>query len=133
MANKKNLLLLFENPGEPVFTQKGKNNAVFDMPEKFLDERYQPIGAEVQSRFGDDAGERIPVKDIQIPNLSAFDFKQLGKQENFSLFIPKHRKIASALTDIFMSEFTNCHFKKNLKKCYLVQNNFFITQLLEHI
>ena len=28
--------------------------------------------------------------------------KQLGRQENFSLFIPKHRKIAARLIDIFM-------------------------------
>lgn len=104
MANKKNLLLLFENPGEPVFTQKGSNHAVFDVPENFIEERYKPLGAEIQNRFSDDAGERIPVKDIQVPNLDNVGFKQLGKQDNFSLFIPKHRKIASALTDIFMSK-----------------------------
>ncbi|KAG5668817.1 hypothetical protein PVAND_016740 [Polypedilum vanderplanki] len=102
MANKKNLLLLFENPGEPVFTQKGTNNAVFDVPSRFLDDRYQSIGAEIQNRFSDDAGERIPVRDIQPPNLDNVGLKQLGKQENFSVFIPKHRKLASALSDIFL-------------------------------
>lgn len=104
-AKKENLLLLFENPGEPVFTQKGKQNAVFEVPRKFLEEKYQAIGSEIQSRFGEDAGERIPVKDIKPPNLSAVGFNQLEKQENFSLFIPKHRKIASALTGIFLSKF----------------------------
>jgi hypothetical protein len=104
MADKKNLLLLLENPSEPVFTQKGKNNAVFDLPNRFLDEQYQPIGAEIQSRFGDDAGERIPVRDIQLPNLDKVGIKQLGKQENFTLFLPKHRRLAAALTDLFMSE-----------------------------
>ncbi|KAG5668816.1 hypothetical protein PVAND_016739 [Polypedilum vanderplanki] len=102
MANKKNLLLLFENPGEPVFTQKGKNHAVFELPSRFFDERYQPIGAEIQNRFSDDAGERIPVRDIQPPNLNHIGFEQLGKQDNFTLFIPKHRKLASALSDIFL-------------------------------
>jgi tyrosinase len=31
-----------------------------------------------------------------------FCHPQLGRQENFSLFIPKHRKIAGRLIDIFM-------------------------------
>jgi tyrosinase len=104
MANKKNLLLLFENPTEPVFTQKGSNHAVFDLPSRFLEERYQDIGTEIQNRFGEDAGERISVRDIQPPNLDAVGYKQLGKQDNFSVFIPKHRKIASRLIDLFMSE-----------------------------
>ena len=30
---------------------------------------------------------------------------QIGRREPFSLFIPKHRKIASKLIDIFMGEF----------------------------
>lgn len=54
MADKKNLLLLFEKPGEPVFTPKGKQNAVFDVPNNFLEDRFQPFGTEIQSRFGDD-------------------------------------------------------------------------------
>jgi tyrosinase len=106
MADKKNLLLLFENPGEPVFTQKGNNNAVFDLPSRFLEERYQDIGTEIQNRFSDDAGERIPVRDIQPPNLDAIGYKQLGKQDNFSVFIPKHRKLGSKLSDLFLSEST---------------------------
>jgi hypothetical protein len=54
MADKKNLLLLFERPGEPVFTPKGKENAVFQVPNNFLEERFQDIGTEIQSRFGDE-------------------------------------------------------------------------------
>lgn len=54
MADKKNLLLLFEHPGEPVFTPKGKNNAVFEVADNFLEERFQPFGTEIQSRFGDE-------------------------------------------------------------------------------
>lgn len=57
MANKKNLLLMFERPGEPVFMPKGKQNAVFEVPDNFLTEKYESIGTEVQSRFGEDAGK----------------------------------------------------------------------------
>lgn len=100
MADKQDLLLLFERPNEPIFTPKGKDNAVFEVPDNFLTEKYQPIGAEVQSRFGDDAGKRIPVQAISQPDLRVV--MQLGRQENFSHFIPKHRKIAARLIDIFM-------------------------------
>lgn len=100
MADKKNLLLLFERPNEPIFTPKGKDNAVFEVPDNFLTEKYQPIGSEIQSRFGEEAGVRIPVQNIAQPDLRIP--MQLGRQENFSLFIPKHRKLAGRLVDIFM-------------------------------
>lgn len=100
MADKNNLLLLFDRPNEPIFTPKGKDNAVFEVPDNFLTEKYQPIGAEVQSRFGEEAGVRIPVQSISAPDLRIP--MQLGRQENFSVFIPKHRKIAAKLIDLFM-------------------------------
>lgn len=100
MANKNDLLLLFERPNEPIFTPKGTDKAVFEVPDNFLTEKYQPIGTEVQSRFGDDADRRIPVQNIATPDLRLI--MQLGRQENFSHFIPKHRKIAAKLIDLFM-------------------------------
>jgi hypothetical protein len=54
MADKKNLLLLFEKPGEPVFLPKGKENAVFDVPNNFLEPRFQGIESEIESRFEDE-------------------------------------------------------------------------------
>ena len=100
MADKKNLLLFFERPNEPVFTPKGKENSVFEVPDNFLTEKYSAIGSELQSRFGEEAGVRIPVQNISMPDLRIP--MQLGRQENFSVFIPKHRKIAARLIDIFM-------------------------------
>lgn len=35
-GNKKNLLLLFDRPQEPVFVPKGKNKASFEVPPSFL-------------------------------------------------------------------------------------------------
>lgn len=41
MANKRNLLLLFERKLEPVFMEKGLKNAVFNVPDKLLSDRYK--------------------------------------------------------------------------------------------
>uniref|UniRef100_A0A1A9WK12 tyrosinase n=1 Tax=Glossina brevipalpis TaxID=37001 RepID=A0A1A9WK12_9MUSC len=100
MADRNDLLLLFEHPNEPVFMEKGRTVTVFDVPDKFLTDRYRPIGAEVQTRFGERAEKRIPVKDITLPDLRVP--LSLGRNEQFSLFIPRHRQIAGRLIDIFM-------------------------------
>lgn len=36
MADKKNLLLLYQRPLEPSFVPKGDKKAVFDIPENYL-------------------------------------------------------------------------------------------------
>ncbi|XP_055374476.1 phenoloxidase 2-like [Condylostylus longicornis] len=99
-ANKKDLLLLFERPQEPVFMKKGEDNAVFDVPEKFLTKRHQSIGPGLLERLSEDAGRRIQVKDIDLPDLT--EQMSLGRYEQFSLFIPFHRALAGSLIDIFM-------------------------------
>lgn len=102
MADKKNLLLLFDRPQEPVFMEKGETNSssVFDVPDNYLTDRYRPIGADLTNRFGEPANTRIPVRNITLPDLRIP--MQLGRHEQFSLFIPKHRKIAGRLIDIFL-------------------------------
>lgn len=100
MNYKKNLLLLYDRPREPIFMGKGKS--VFDVPDNYLTDRYRPIGPEIQNRFGELAEERIPVRSIALPDLRIP--MSLGRQEQFSLFIPRHRKIAARLIDIFMGE-----------------------------
>lgn len=103
MANKRNLLLLFERKLEPVFVEKGVNNSVFDVPDNLLTDRYKG-NPSIQDRFGENAGEHIPVRgDITIPNLKVP--MSLGRYEEFSLFIPRHAKIAAHLIDIFMGIF----------------------------
>lgn len=100
MANKNNLTLLFDRPLEPVFMEKGPNKVKFDVPSSLLSERYKN-NPEIQERFGENAGERIPVRaNIAIPNLKVP--MSLGRKEQFSLFIPRHRRIASHLINIFM-------------------------------
>lgn len=107
MANKRNLLLLFERPQEPVFMEKGSKSSVFDVPDNFLTDRYRGIGAELQNRFGETAGERIPVSNISIPNLKVPE--SLKRDEQFSLFIPKHRRIAGHLINIFVGKNNSTH------------------------
>lgn len=99
MADKNNLVLLFERPLEPVFMEKGKQNAVFDVPSNFLTDRYRVIGTDVQNRLGT---ESIPVRSISIPNLKIPE--SLGRNEPFSLFLTKHRRIAGHLINIFMGK-----------------------------
>nr|CAH7714652.1 unnamed protein product [Callosobruchus chinensis] len=55
---------------------------------------------QVTSRFGENATEKIPVNAITIPPLG--EILDLARDENFSLFIPKHRKIAGRLIDIYL-------------------------------
>ncbi|XP_054277594.1 phenoloxidase 2-like isoform X2 [Macrosteles quadrilineatus] len=95
------LLLLYERPLEPVFVPKG-DQQVFDVPEEYLVERYRPLQEELNNRFGENVKERISVKKINIPDLSVA--LGLGRQDNFSLFIPSHRKMASTLIEQFMSQ-----------------------------
>ncbi|XP_061400199.1 phenoloxidase 2-like [Musca vetustissima] len=100
MTDKKNLLLLFDRPTEPVFMQKGKTSTVFDVPDKYLTKRYERLGNEIQSRFGEKAEQRVPVREISLPDLRIP--MSLGRDEQFSLFVPRHRRIAGRLIDIFV-------------------------------
>ncbi|XP_063707043.1 phenoloxidase 2-like [Culicoides brevitarsis] len=95
---KKNLLLMFERPREPIFAKKG-DNVIFSVPENFLTERYKPIGTQLSNRFGD-VREEIRVSNISLPDMRPV--MALGRNEQFSLWIPRHRKIAGRLIDIFI-------------------------------
>lgn len=100
--DKKNLLLLFDRPQEPIFIGKGQDGkTVFDVPHNFITDRYRPIAAELQNRFGETADNRIPIRNISTPDLSLV--MSLERHAQFSLFIPRHRAIAGRLIDIFMS------------------------------
>lgn len=103
MADKNNLLLLLDRPQEPVFMMKGSassTSTVFDVPDNYLTDRYRPLGTELATRFGETADARIPVRNISLPDLRIP--MSLGRNEQFSLFIPRHRRIAGRLIDIFI-------------------------------
>lgn len=54
----------------------------------------------ILSRFGNDALSTVPIKQIAIPDLSVP--LSLGRREPFSLFIPRHRKCATHLAELFL-------------------------------
>lgn len=59
---------------------------------------------EIANRFAqENEAEVVNVENAPIPNLG--DILQLGRRENFSLFIPKHRDISAKLINIFLSKF----------------------------
>lgn len=94
--------------------KKGEGNTIFDVPDNYLTDRYRPIGTELTTRFGETADQRIPVRNISLPDLRIP--MSLGRNEQFSLFIPKHRRIAGRLIDIFIGEphiFKFIHYKCN--------------------
>ncbi|CAH1163694.1 unnamed protein product [Phaedon cochleariae] len=99
-ATKKNILKLYDRPKEFSFMPKGDNNAVFDVPPEYIPEEYKNIATQIVSRFGEEASERIQVSTISIPPLG--DILELRRDENFSLFIPKHRRIAGRLINIYL-------------------------------
>lgn len=103
-ADKKNLLLLFDRPQEPIFMEKGTRGTVFDVPSEFLEDRYKTIGADLYTRYAENALEIIPVRsDVTIPDLSLP--LSLGRHESFSLFVPRHRKLATRLVEIFLGKY----------------------------
>ncbi|XP_046387012.1 phenoloxidase 1-like [Ischnura elegans] len=100
-SQQQQVLYLLSRPQEPFFVPKGDKGAVFDVPNNnFLAERFQSVAGELGTRFGEDTNVRVPVTNITFPDLS-FPM-QLGRRDNFSLFIPRHREMASRLIDIFM-------------------------------
>lgn len=100
-SEKTNLLLLFDRPQEPVFVGKGDDKTVFEVPNSYLTDRYKPIGVELANRFGEEAQNKVSVSEVPPPNLT--EILELGRHDNFSLFIPKHRRLAGRLIDIFMA------------------------------
>lgn len=65
------------------------------------------MAPEVFNRFADDTASKVQVKQISLPDLSVP--LQLGRREPFSLFIPKHRKLAARLIDIFLGSFSQLY------------------------
>lgn len=58
---------------------------------------------EILDRSEEFADEYVHVKQIAIPSLG--NVTQLGKDEAFSLFIPKHQKLAAELIELFLGRF----------------------------
>ncbi|CAG9864099.1 unnamed protein product [Phyllotreta striolata] len=99
-ATKQNILKLFDRPKELVIQPKGRDNTVFDVPPSYIPDQYKNVGNQIVSRFGEEAEGKVPVNTISIPPLG--EILELRRDENFSLFIPKHRRIAGQLINIYL-------------------------------
>ncbi|XP_023012800.2 phenoloxidase 1 [Leptinotarsa decemlineata] len=97
---KTNIVKLFERPRELVIMPKGKDNTVFDVPPSYLPDQYKNLGTQIVNKFGEEATKKVPVRDIPIPSLG--EILDLPRDQNFSLFIPKHARIAGRLIEIYM-------------------------------
>lgn len=114
-----------ERPLEPVFMGKGKDNVIFDVPPRLLTDRYMERADMViptaRGRFGDpdSVQERVAVQDdISLPDLTIP--KSLGRHESFSLFIDRHKRIAGALIDIFMSVYFPFYLSAKINNLFLL-------------
>ncbi|XP_072934083.1 phenoloxidase subunit 1 [Epargyreus clarus] len=97
---KNNLLLFFDRPTEPCFMQKGEEKAVFQLPSNYYPDKYKTSSDTLSSRFEAGSTRSVPIRNIALPDLSLP--MQLPYNDQFSLFVPKHRVMAGRLIDIFM-------------------------------
>ncbi|XP_028172901.1 phenoloxidase subunit 2-like [Ostrinia furnacalis] len=117
----KSFELLFDRPNEPLITPKGDNNALFQLTEQLLPEDYKNNGIELNDRFGDDAGERIPLQNLsQVPQFRVAS--QLPTDADFSLFLPRHQEMATEVIDVLMSVPEN-QLQELLSTCVFARTN----------
>ncbi|EAT34245.1 AAEL013499-PA [Aedes aegypti] len=100
-GNRK-LLALLQRPLEPTFYPKDDGRTVIDLPENYLTERYRPIGANIQNRFGNDADTRIPVRNVGSPNIAFAE--AIPRRGGFSLFNQRDRRVAGDLISLFVNQ-----------------------------
>ncbi|XP_063832839.1 phenoloxidase subunit 1-like [Ostrinia nubilalis] len=94
---RRNLMLFFDRPTEPCFMQKGDDKTVFQLPDHYYPDKYKALSTTLSDRFGTDDARIVQVSNIGLPDLSLP--KQLPYNEQFSLFIQKHREMAGSLID----------------------------------
>nr|ABC59699.2 prophenoloxidase [Ostrinia furnacalis] len=117
----KSFELLFDRPNEPLITPKGDNNALFQLTEQLLPEDYKNNGIELNDRFGDDAGERIPLQNLsQVPQFRVPS--QLPTDADFSLFLPRHQEMATEVIDVLMNVPEN-QLQELLSTCVFARTN----------
>ncbi|XP_058460273.1 phenoloxidase 8-like [Malaya genurostris] len=102
MTTSSDVLALLQRPLEPTFFPKDDGKTVMELPERYLSDRYRPIGADLQSRFGDNVDVKIPVRDVGIPDIAFAEV--IDRRGAFSVFIQKHREIAAQLIELFLRQ-----------------------------
>ncbi|CAG9826092.1 unnamed protein product [Diabrotica balteata] len=105
LTAKEALLLLFDRPREPIDLPKGPDGVIFKVPKEYLREEYQHIKREPEKTVTTRSEFVGEVSDISVPLItlpSLGEITDLRRDENFSLFIPKHRRLAGLLIQLFI-------------------------------
>lgn len=105
MSYKKTLDLIFFRPSEPAFIPKGNTDIQkrFDLPESFIGDNYKDVVSKIIENENKESKKhptKISVTDLKIPDIHFT--KDIGRREQFSIYIPLHREIACRLTELFM-------------------------------
>ncbi|KAM3957879.1 phenoloxidase subunit 1 [Aphomia sociella] len=100
-GSKNDILRFFDRPTEPCFLQKGEDRTAFEVPDHYYPDKYKSLTNTLANRFGSGELRAIQVKNIALPDLSLP--LELSYNEQFSLFVAKHRRMAGKLIDIFMN------------------------------
>lgn len=95
----KNLLVLFQHPGEPSFFPKNNGKAVLKVPNDYITDEFK--GVQLSDRFGDDLAA-LPVSDLPKPDIAFAE--AIKRTEGFSLFVRSHREIAGKLIAFFVKQ-----------------------------
>jgi tyrosinase len=105
MSVKKHLTMLLRRPQEPVFTMTNDDGRrCFNLPDELLSDRHQTLCQLLKAKNGDAHDElmqsAMTVKKTELPDLSAV--MGMARDEQFSLWIPRHKKLAARLIEVFM-------------------------------
>jgi tyrosinase len=101
---RKALSLLFDRPKEPLFLGKGEDAVIFDIPDSFIAQRFQSVSTTIKSRMkrSDNPKMKIDVNEqLQLPDIKSFT-NGLPRDKSFSLWLPRHAKIAGNLIRLFV-------------------------------
>ena len=98
-----NLITFFINS---YFIPRSEEKVIFEIPKSFIAERFQDVAmVDLTSRFGDDTSPRFSVnQSSRLPDVTPF--KGVPRDAPFSLWVPKHSKIAGQLVQLFMDQRT---------------------------
>ncbi|XP_063833191.1 phenoloxidase subunit 2-like [Ostrinia nubilalis] len=110
------LELLFDRPNEPLITPKGEEQVLFKLNEELLPPGYEDNGIVLNNRFGEEPGvQTIELKPLANPPRFR-RASQLPRDEDFSLFLPRHQEMADEVIDVILAVPRN-HMEELLSTC----------------
>lgn len=120
MTSKKILDLVFFRPCEPAFVSKGNTDIQkrFDLPDNFITDNYKEVVSQIVENENTESKThptKISVTYFKIPDIQFS--KDIGRRDQFSIYIPLHREIACRLTELFVNCETFCDLESLAVYC----------------